>query len=94
MIDIKSMNASELTEFITQNGFPRFRAAQIRGWLAKGVTDFDEMRNIPSDLKNTPMTGNFPIQYIICSYYNCTNIVMLYYDCNIVRDLNQKIFML
>ena len=51
MIDIKSMNASELTEFITQNGFPRFRAAQIRGWLAKGVTDFDEMRNIPSDLK-------------------------------------------
>ncbi len=51
-VDIKSFNLFELTEFITENGFPKFRAKQIYDWLNKYVTSFDEMRNIPKDLRN------------------------------------------
>lgn len=51
LTDIKSMTLDELTEFVTENGFPKFRAKQIYDWLYKNVTDFDNMRNIPADLK-------------------------------------------
>lgn len=51
LTDIKSMALDELTEFVTENGFPKFRAKQIYDWLYKNVTDFDNMRNIPADLK-------------------------------------------
>ena len=45
------MTLDELTEFVTESGFPKFRAKQIYDWLYKNVTDFDNMRNIPADLK-------------------------------------------
>lgn len=45
------MTLDELTEFVTENGFPKFRAKQIYDWLYKNVTDFDNMCNIPADLK-------------------------------------------
>ena len=51
LTDIKSMTLDELTEFVTENGFPKFRAKQIYDWLYKNVTDFDDMRNISADLK-------------------------------------------
>jgi 23S rRNA (adenine2503-C2)-methyltransferase len=51
LIDIKSMNISELTDFVVSNNFPKFRAKQIYDWLVKGVQSFDEMKNLPSDLK-------------------------------------------
>lgn len=52
LVDIKSMTLSELTDFIVENGFKKFRAEQIYGWLAKSVSSFDEMKNIPTDLKS------------------------------------------
>ena len=48
--DIKSLYYDELENFITEAGFPKFRARQVHGWLNKGVTRFDEMRNIPRNL--------------------------------------------
>lgn len=45
------MTLDELTEFVTENGFQKFRAKQIYDWLYKNVTGFDNMRNIPADLK-------------------------------------------
>ena len=51
LTDIKSMTLDELTDFVTENGFPKFRAKQIYDWLYKNVTDFDDMRNISTDLK-------------------------------------------
>ncbi|MBQ7505101.1 MAG: 23S rRNA (adenine(2503)-C(2))-methyltransferase RlmN [Ruminococcus sp.] len=50
MIDIKSLYYNELENFITDNGFPRFRARQISDWLSKGVTSFSQMRNIPANI--------------------------------------------
>lgn len=45
------MTLDELTEFVTENGFPKFRAKQIYDWLYKNVTDFDNSVTIPADLK-------------------------------------------
>lgn len=50
-IDCKSLPAVELRELIVQRGIPAFRAAQIQSWLARGVTDFDQMANLPLALR-------------------------------------------
>ena len=57
LIDIKSMNTDELTKLVTDSGFPKFRAAQIRDWLCKGVSDFDEMRNLPAEIREKLKTS-------------------------------------
>lgn len=59
LVDIKSLNDEELENFITEGGFPRFRAKQIRQWLSKGVTDFGQMRNIPLNLRNFLKTSSY-----------------------------------
>lgn len=50
MTDIKSMNLFELTEYLTDNGFEKFRAKQVICWLKTGVTSFDKMTNLPKKL--------------------------------------------
>ena len=52
LIDIKSLDLNELTDFVTENGFEKFRAKQIYQWLNKNVTSFDEMLNIPLKIKD------------------------------------------
>lgn len=49
--DIKSLNLTELTGFITSLGEKGFRAKQIYQWLhIKQVSSFEEMTNIPKSL--------------------------------------------
>ncbi|MDR3553052.1 MAG: 23S rRNA (adenine(2503)-C(2))-methyltransferase RlmN [Clostridia bacterium] len=50
--DIKSMLPGELSELLKSCGQPAYRAGQIFTWLHKGVASFDEMTNIPVDLRN------------------------------------------
>ena len=50
MTDIKSMNSFELTEYLTDNGFEKFRARQVIDWLKAGAASFDEMTNLPKKL--------------------------------------------
>ena len=57
MTDIKSLTFPELQAFVADSGFPKFRAAQISGWLQKGVTDFDEMRNLPEAIRSQLKTS-------------------------------------
>ena len=51
MTDLKSMNLSELTAYLTENGFEKFRAKQVLSWIRHDVTDFDAMKNIPQKLR-------------------------------------------
>jgi len=46
------LNDSELEQFVTELGQPRFRAKQIREWLNRGAPDFSVMKNLPEDLRN------------------------------------------
>lgn len=41
----------ELETVVDELGEKKFRAAQVFGWLAKGVEDFDEMSNVPAALR-------------------------------------------
>lgn len=50
-IDLRSLPMDELTEQLVSRGFPAFRAKQIRQWLDRGVTDFEQMTNIPKELR-------------------------------------------
>ena len=50
-IDIKSFNLKELTEKFIEDGIQKYRAKQVFDWLNKGISSFDEMQNIPKDLK-------------------------------------------
>ena len=52
-IDIRSLSHEELTEQLKSKGYPAFRAKQIREWLDRGVTDFEQMTNLPKDLRQT-----------------------------------------
>lgn len=50
-IDLRSLSTEELTQQLVSRGFPAFRAKQIRQWLDRGVTDFEQMTNLPKDLR-------------------------------------------
>ena len=49
--DIKSMNEAEIAAYLAELGQPKFRAAQLFKWLQSGVDSFDDMTNIPKDLR-------------------------------------------
>lgn len=51
LIDIKSMNLDELTAYLTDNGFEKYRAKQVLNWIKQDVRSFDEMSNIPAKLR-------------------------------------------
>ena len=51
MKNIVSMFPEELTAEFISMGLPKFRAAQVYEWLAKGVRDFDAMSNLPAELR-------------------------------------------
>lgn len=49
--NILNYSPAGLEEIVTGLGDKKFRAAQIFGWLAKGVTGFDMMTNVPAGLR-------------------------------------------
>lgn len=51
MIDLKSMNMDEMTTYFKSLNQPSFRAKQVFQWLHRGVTSFDEMSNLPKNLR-------------------------------------------
>ncbi|MBQ4270684.1 MAG: 23S rRNA (adenine(2503)-C(2))-methyltransferase RlmN, partial [Clostridiales bacterium] len=45
------LNEEDLKTWCKDQGFPAFRAGQIRKWLASGVIDTASMTNLPKDIK-------------------------------------------
>lgn len=51
-MDIKSLTMDELTNYIVERGYPRFRAKQIYDWChLKLVRNVEDMKNLPMDLR-------------------------------------------
>lgn len=51
MIDLLSMDQNDMTAFLTENGFPKFRGKQLYQWIHQNeVFDFNKMTNLPKDL--------------------------------------------
>ena len=51
MIDLRSMLPEELERYFQELGQPRFRAMQVFRWLHRGAESFDEMTDLPKDLR-------------------------------------------
>ncbi len=52
-MNILDLEYSELEKTIKDAGLPGFRAGQIFGWIAKGVTEPEKMKNVPKALWET-----------------------------------------
>ena len=52
MQDLKSMTLEEMSAALKAMGQQSFRGKQVFTWLHKGVTSFDEMTNLPKDLRD------------------------------------------
>ncbi len=49
---LRDFTLEELKDLMTKNQFKAFRAKQVFSWIHKGIESYDEMNNIPKDLKN------------------------------------------
>ena len=59
-MNIKSMTMTEIGELLKSLGQPSFRAKQVYTWLHKGVRSYEEMTNLPQQLRNT-LAQQYPI---------------------------------
>ena len=51
MMNLRDLTYEEIEEVILSYGEKKFRAKQVYEWLYKGVSTFDEMTNVPLQLK-------------------------------------------
>ncbi len=58
--NLKSMTMSEISGILKELGQPAFRAKQIFTWLHKGVKNYDEMTNLPQNLRED-LASKYPI---------------------------------
>ncbi len=59
-MNIRSMLLPELTDCLQQLGQPAFRARQIYSWLHQGAQSYEQMTNIPRQLRQT-LAQRYPI---------------------------------
>ncbi len=59
-MNLKSMTIPEIQQALKVENQPSFRAKQIYTWLHKGVRSFDEMTNLPQNLRNA-LSEKYPI---------------------------------
>ena len=52
MMHLKSMTAPEIGAVLKELGQPAFRAKQVFSWLHKGAASYEDMTNIPQNLRN------------------------------------------
>ncbi len=50
--------AEEMREWVATKGYPSYRAAQIMEWIPKGISSFDQMTNLPAELR-TALSADF-----------------------------------
>ncbi len=59
-MNIKSMTVQELSQVLKALGQPSFRAKQIYTWLHKGAKSYEEMTNLPQQLR-AALAQQYPI---------------------------------
>ena len=59
-MNIKSMTMEEISRVLKDMGQPSFRAKQVYTWLHKGVRSYDEMTNLPKNLRDI-LAAQYPI---------------------------------
>ena len=57
---LKSMTQQEIGQVLKELGQPAFRAKQVYTWLHKGVRSYEEMTNLPKELRDV-LANQYPI---------------------------------
>ena len=60
-MNLKSLTQPELAAIFKELGQPAFRAKQVFTWLHKGVRDYEQMTNLPKNLREL-LAEKYPIQ--------------------------------
>lgn len=60
MTNLKSMTIPEIQAVLKEMNQPAFRAKQIFTWLHKGVRSYEQMSNLPKDLR-AALSASYPI---------------------------------
>ena len=58
-IDIRSLDAEELQEWLVSLGEPKYRVKQLYRWLRSGVTDWKDMTDLPLSLREKMEKGAY-----------------------------------
>ena len=59
-MNLKNLTQLELAAILQELGQPAFRAGQVFAWLHKGVRSYDEMTNLPKNLREV-LAEKYPI---------------------------------
>ncbi len=59
-MNLKNLTQPELATILKELGQPAFRAKQVYTWLHKGVRSYDEMTNLPKQLRDV-LSEKYPI---------------------------------
>lgn len=51
LLDIKSMFKENIIDLLKEENWQNYRANQVYSWLVRGANSFDEMINLPKDLR-------------------------------------------
>lgn len=62
-LDIRTLTDEALQAQVLEWGQPAFRARQVRDWLDKGVTGFEQMTNLPHSLRER-LADNYLIPHV------------------------------
>ena len=57
---LKSMTLQEIAAVLKEMGQPGYRAKQVFTWLHKGVTSYEQMTNLPQQVRQM-LAEKFPI---------------------------------
>ena len=61
MHDLRNFTLRQLEELVVEKGEPKFRAKQLYDWIYKGISDFQEIKNLPEIfLRNLVRQGDRP----------------------------------
>lgn len=95
-VDLKSLNSSELIEYIESLGEKKFRANQLYQWMhEKLVTNFDDCLNIPAKLRdnlkeNAYLMALEPIRVQTSQIDGTQKYLFKLYDGNVIESVLMK----
>ena len=95
-VDIKSYNLDELTEYIVNNGYPKFRGKQLYEWMhVKLCRSVEEMTNIPKELKkhitdNCEFTALEPVRIQVSKEDGTAKYLFKLWDGNLIESVLMK----
>ncbi|ERI92858.1 23S rRNA methyltransferase [Clostridiales bacterium oral taxon 876 str. F0540] len=95
MVNILDLTLDELKDWMKNNGESSFRAKQIMDWLYKGIWNFDDMKNIPSTLREKLKDAFYlsipeVLNMLVSEKDGTSKFLLRYSDGNIIESVVMK----